>query len=233
MAASDNLITISEIVNGLMFKSKLPDGEEIRIKQLVLDGYRELNLTTLPYGRAQYLGDMNENYVLDMPVDLDSVKDIFVPANNSMWSLTRREDIPRILTESGDIPEGWGDGDNIRDDGIYYGSRGGVNTEGYYIEDYVNRRIIFRNIERSEVLLDYNTSGITKDGTTYIPASVKGALEAYVMMMLAFYEIKSPRLHALYEKEFNKQKGILRMKDFNYTEFIDGVYNTITASIKR
>lgn len=235
MPNSDTLITVQEVVDGIMFKSKLPKGESLRVKQLVLDGYMQLNLTTLKQGRAFTIYVIDSKYEIEMPSDLISVKDIFVPLDGQMWSLTRNRKIPILYNGRNPQPKEWLNGGLINTDyGVNYGAKGGRNTEGYYNLDYTNRRIIFRNtLDRSEVLLDYLSSGIVKDGITYIPEQAKLALEMFVLQQLSLYGILSANKYSMYEREFNKQKAILRLIDINFTEFSDTVYRTITSTFRR
>jgi hypothetical protein len=238
MAKTDALITFKELVDGIAFKAKMVSGGDyMRIKQIAIDGYRELNLVVLPECRIQSLETMNSNYIVDMPGDLISLKDVYIPYDNMIWSLTRNSLIPKItqiVNGSEIIPSDWGSGQDVyNNEGVYYASKGGNNDGGYYIEDYTNRRIIFRNVTRSEVLIDYVSSGIDKVDPTYIPISAKGALEMYVMMQLAIFGIINTNLYQLYENEYNKQKSILRFQHFNFTAFSDAVYSTITSGVRR
>lgn len=231
------LATIREVVDGILIKSELPESRSVQIKQIVIDGYRELNLIVRDEGRVQELFTMDSNYIIYMPDDLIKVNDIFVPRDNMIWSLTRRIDIPPITaTEFGAevIPEDWGAGGDIpHGKGIYYQTSGGRNYEGYYTIDMVKRRILFRNVSRSEVLLDYVTSGISRVDVTYIPMEAKAALEAYTMMELAAYNIIPIQTYELHKKRYDMQKSILRILDFNFTAFTDAVYQTMNASYRR
>ena len=92
---------------------------------------------------------------------------------------------------------------------------------------------MFRNVDRSQVLLDYNSSGISRTEVTYIPMSIKGALEAYVMKEMAAYGIIPQNTFELHDRRFKEQKSILRMIDFNFTAFSDGVYETLNGSYRR
>ena len=234
---SSALATIKEVTDGIIFKSDIPEGKAVTIKQFVLDGYRELNYVVTDNGRVVELFEMNENKIIEMPDDLIVLNDVFVPLENAIWSLTRRKEIPIVTeTELGAevYPEGWGDGQDIPDGfGVYFQTRGGRNNEGYYTVDEEKRRILFRNIDRSEVMLDYNTSGINRTNQTYVPMIAKPALEAYVMMECAAYNIIPVELHQLYKTRYENQKSILRTLDFNFTAFTDAVYETFNGSYRR
>jgi len=238
MAANTGaLATLREVSDGILFKAGLPEGRAVQINQFVIDGYKELNLIVLSEGRVQELFTMDENLIIILPDDFIKLNDVFVPKDNAIWSLTRRKEIP-VITETylgGEIiPDDWGAGKDIpHGEGIYFQTTGGRNTEGYYTIDETKRRLLFRNVDRSEVMLDYNTSGISRSDITYIPMMAKAALEAYVMMELAVYQIIPIQTYELHKRRYEEQKSILRMVDFNFTEFTDAVYETFNGSYRR
>lgn len=231
------LATIMEIADGILLKSKLPEGKSVQIKQMLIDGYRELNLVVSDEGRIRALFTMDENFIIDLPDDLLILNDVFVPYENGIWSLTQRTDIP-IITETlagaEVIPDDWGGGrDIIHGEGVYFQATGGRNYEGYYTVDEDKRRIHFRNVNRSEVMLDYNSSGINRTDVTFIPMTIKPALEAYVMMECAAYDIIPLREYELHKDRYERQKSILRLLDFNFTAFTDTVWKTMNGSYRR
>lgn len=231
------LATIREVVDGILLKSELPESRAVQITQIVIDGYRELNLVVRDEGRIVELFTMDSNYIIYMPDDLIKVNDIFVPRDNSIWSLTRRTDIPLVTTTllgAEVIPDDWGGGKDIsHGKGIFYETTGARNYEGYYTIDMVKRRILFRNVNRSEVMLDYVTSGLSRVDVTYIPMEAKPALEAYTMTELAAYGIIPFQTYDLHKRRYEDQKSILRLLDFNFTAFTDAVYKTMNATYRR
>ncbi len=234
---SNALATLKEVSDGILFKSNIPESKGVLVKQMVIDGYRELNLTVSSEGRIRQLFTMDDNYIIELPDDFLVMYDIYVPYDNAIWSLTRRKEIPIVTeTELGAevIPEEWGGGEDIpHGTGIYYQRTGGRNLEGYYTIDEEKRRIHFRNIDRSEVLLDYGTSGVNRTETTYIPMQIKPALEAYVMMEASAYDIIPIKYHELHKRRYETQKDILRILDFNFTAFTDTVWETMNGSYRR
>lgn len=234
---SSALATIKEVSDGILFKSGLPESKGAMIDQLTRDGYRELNLVVLEEGRRMELVSMDSNLIVYFPDDLIKVNDVFVPMDGQVWSLTRNTKIPKItVTQNGAevVPDGWGDAGNIPSgEGVFFETGGGRNTEGYYDVDQSKRRIIFRNVNRSEVLLDYNSTGISKTYETYVPVEAKLALESFVMRELASFGVIPVNQFSLFEKRFSDEKAKLRMLDFNFTAFSDAVYETIVSSVYR
>lgn len=234
---SSALATIKEISDGILLKTGLPEHKAVQVDQLTRDGYRELNLYVLDEGRVIDLFTMDSNYIIPFPDDCIKINDIYVPRNGEVWSLTRRTSIPKITAiENGSevIPEDWGGGEDIsHGDGAYYQTSGGRNDMGYYEIDEAKRRILFRNIDRSEVMLDYNTSGINNTSTTYVPVEAKMALESFVLMQLASFGAIAVNTFSLHERNWEKQLSKLRMLDFNFTNFTDATYETFNSSVQR
>lgn len=237
MANSSALATVKEIVDGIIFKAELPEGRGAVVDQIVRDGYRKLNTKVLDEGRVIGLFTMDSNLIIPFPSDCIKINDIFVPRNNEVWSLTRRTSIPKITTiESGAtvIPDDWGAGADIpHGEGTYFETSGGRNDRGYFEIDEPNRRILFRNVDRSEVMLDYNSSGIDNTNETYIPIHAKEALENYVLRELSAFGIISGKMYSIYDSRYEKELAELRMIDFNWTHFTDAVYETFNSSIYR
>jgi len=234
---SSALATIKEISDGILFKSGIPEAKGALIDQLTRDGYRELNLNVLPDGRVINLFTMDTNLIIPFPDDLIEIKDIYVPRDNQIWSLTRRTLIPKItVLENGSeiIPEDWGGGDDIPDGyGTYFETKGGRNDLGYYEVDDARRRILFRNMSRSEVMLDYVSTGINKTEETYVPIDAKAALESYVMRELSAFEVIAVNRYTLHNKRYQEELAKLRMIQFNFTAFTDATYETICSSVQR
>lgn len=235
---TDALITIDDIVEGMLLKGEHPESYEVKMKQMAIDGYRELNLVTLPQGRAVEKFTMDSNDIIYMPNDMILVNRVAVPYEGRMWSLTLERDmIPTTSTLNGAEvldSDTWGEGDDIVQRGVYYATRGGDNAEGYYYPDYVKRRILFRNVSRSEVLVDYMNSGIDLKETTYVPIFAKAAIEAYVRLYQEYNKTQPIPVNVqIFRDEYERQKAICRGIKFNMTDFLDAIYRTYTPGIYR
>jgi hypothetical protein len=234
---TDAITTIDNIVEGMFLKSDLPEGYEAKMKQIAIEGYREMNIVALSQGRATEKFTMDSNYIVYMPDDMMLVNRVAVPYNGEMWFLTLERDMVPTTSESGGqeiLDPDWGEGEDIIKRGVFYAARGGVNTEGYYFPDYVKRRILFRNVNRSEVLISYMHSGIDKTETTYIPTFAKPGIEAYVRLYLEYNKtVPNANIITIYRDEYERQKTICRGIKFNLTDWMDAVYRTFSASIYR
>lgn len=231
------LITFDQLVQGMMLKGVHPESDYTRMIQIAIDGYRELNLTVLPDGRSIEKFTMDSNNIIYMPDDMILVNRVCIPSDGVMWPLTNNEEIVPTTSFVGGaetLDSNDGEGVNISSTGVFYSTKGRVNIEGYFRPDYRKRRIIFRNVSRSEVLIDYTTSGISLTEVSYIPIYAKTALEAYIRLHLEYNNaIPNPNNIAIFQDLFNSQKAICRGIKFSLTDFLDTVYKTFSPTVYR
>lgn len=237
MTYTDAIVTIRSIVEGIFLTSELPEGYDIKMTQLAINGYRELNLVVLPEGRTIDKFTMDSNEIIYLTDDVIHINAVYVPLEGQLWPLTMLESIVPTTSESGGseiLDPDWGEGVDITERRAYYAARGGDNVYGYYYPDYQRRRIIFRDVSRSEVLLDYMTSGISLTEETYVPVFAKAAIEAYVRLYLEYNKTTpNPNTIAIFRDEYERQKAICRGIKFNWVDFLDSIFRTYTASIQR
>ena len=237
MTYTDSIVTLRSIVEGMFLLSELPEGYDMKMTQLAINGYRELNLVVLPDGRTIDKFTMDSNEIIYLSDDVTHVNAIYVPIEGQLWPLTKLDTIVPTTSESMGsevLDSDWGEGVRITERRTYYAARGGDNVYGYFYPDYQRRRIIFRNVSRSEVLMDYMTSGISLTEETYVPTYAKSALEAYIRLYLEYNKsAPNPNSIAIHRDEFERQKAICRGIKFNIVDFLDGIYRTYTASVQR
>lgn len=231
------LFTIDQIVKEILLLSGLKEKEYIRIKQLVIKGYKELNLTTIPNGVKLEKFTMDSNYIIYLNDDIVNVDNVYVPIDGKLWSLSKSKVmVPTVsfsTIEYRDSNDGEGV-DTVANEGSLYSAVGGNNTEGYWYLDLINRRILFTNINRSEVLVQYTTSGIDNVYETYIPSYAIDAIEHYVLWKLSLYASnKDSYSREEHKREYDRQKSICRGIQFNFDEFKDTVYGTFFTSFRR
>ncbi len=231
------LITINEIVEGIQMMTEIPEEHGFRIEQLVIDAIKELNLVALDEGRAVEKKTMDSNYLLSMPSDLIRLNGACIPVNGELWPLTvERQMVPTTSLTDGAVTldDDYGEGVDIVKVGTGYSARGGVNLHGYVFPDYAQRRLVFRNVNRSEVLLDYMTTGVDLTDTTYVPTQAKTAIGFYVKLQMELNKTKPiPNNVTMFEDQYSKQKDILRGIKFNRNEFMDAMYRTMIPTIGR
>lgn len=231
------LITLDQIVEEILLLSELPQKYYVRIKQLAIKGYKEMNLTTIPEGVRIEKFTMDSNYIIYLNDDIIQVNNVYVPIDGKLWSLTKSTDmVPTVSFSVSEFRDPLdGEGVNIvEQEGLIYSATGGNNNEGYWYYDYANRRILFTNVNRSEVLVHYTTSGVSLDESTFIPSYAVDAIEHFVLWKLSlFTSSRDVQTRDEHKREYERQKTICRGIQFNFDEFKDTVYSTFFTSFRR
>lgn len=191
------------------------------LEQICIEGYTDLNLWHLDNIEVVYLR-MSDAKTVDLPPDYVDYLKIGVPMAGKLRVLTNHEKIlfPR---EFGDgEPVGNADDDGGTQDALYftnhfrngqfvaglYGLPGGIDQAWYRI-DREERQIVFSgSIPRSEVVLEYISSGVGLSTSTVIPREAVPALRAYLLWQLIENDSKvsateKERKKAQYEEQLH------------------------------
>jgi hypothetical protein len=233
-----SLKTIDKVTEEILFLTGIDEKKYARVKQFVIKGYQELNLTTIPEGVRIEKFTMDANYIVYLTDEIVQVNAVYYPIDGKLWSLTKTDKIvPTVSLLNGSEYRDSTDGEGVDitlQDGSLLASTGGNNTEGYWYYDYYNRRILFTNVDRSEVLIHYTTSGISLDDETYIPSYCVDAIHHYVLWKMSMYERdRDAQLREENLREFNRQKSICRSIQFNLDEFLDVIYSNYFLGFRR
>ncbi len=218
------------------------------IAQLVIEGFTSLNMFHLPNIEVEYLY-MTSNKRVSVPLDFVDWIKVGVPINGKLRVLTKDDKIllPREFSDGADV--GNADAVNVNQNvfftdhfnggqyvGGLYGMRGGVNT-AYYRYDEESRQFVFTgNIPRSEVVLEYISSGVSLSGSTVIPRIAHMPLVTYV----DWWEAENDRRVSLGEKERKKRnhfEEVEAARSFVSTptieEYKDSLYRSMKQTAKR
>lgn len=199
------------------------------LMQLCIEGYTELNLWHLDNLEVVYL-TMTSAKVVSLPSDFIDWTKIGVPINGKLRVLTRHDKIllPRLL-DDGVTPIGNTDSNTTTDAaslvyfsdhfrggqfvGGLYGMSGGVD-DAYYRFDRETRTIAFSGtVPRSEIVLEYISSGVKTSGSTLIPREAVPALRSYIL----WYAVENDRSVPFNEKERKKkqhEEALSELRDF-------------------
>lgn len=184
--------------------------------QLAIEGFTELSLWHLDSVEVVYL-TMNEAKVVNLPADFIDYTKIGIPINGKLRVLTRHDKIllPRTFIDG--TPVGNSDADDTLDAaslvyfsdhfrggqyvGGLYGMPGGVD-DAYYRIDRERRTIAFSgSVPRSEIVLEYISSGVNTTGSTLIPREAVPALRTYIL----WQSVENDKITAYNEKERRKR----------------------------
>ena len=212
------LVTIRYIVMSIL--NRMEDYTMKRYKRLVqiaIEGFSELSLWHLNTLEVVYLR-MDVAKAVDLPDDYVDFLKVGVPINGKLRVLTQHNQIllPRTFDPDG-APVGNTDADDTVDAasliffsdhfrggqyvGGLFGMPGGVD-DAYFRIDRENRKIVFSgSVPRSEIVLEYISTGVKTEEGSLIPREAVPSLRTYVQWQIAEND---PRVSAN-EKERKKR----------------------------
>lgn len=256
MGKTSGVVTLNYVVANL--KNRLKSygmTDHLYLLQLVIDAYTKLNLITLDHVETVYL-DMDERNVVVLPDDyLDYVK-IGVSLCGRIWTLTLNENIVTPKGEACGLPidkVAAGCCDRFPNEfplpafgyvwapfywnGTYYPELyswgGGFNT-GYYKIDRQERLLIITGVPRTQIVMEYKSTGIKPGGGTLIPRQAVDCLVYYVMWQQTEFGLiagNPQRWKDLYEEE----DTLLMNLEYSHTadEYLDAFYSSWRQGPKR
>ena len=244
------LITINYVVMSIL--NRLRDYSQRNysfIQQLVIEGYTELSLWHLNNIEVVYLR-MSDAKTVDLPDDFVDYVKIGIPEQGRIKVLTRDNSIlfPRKFEDGADV--GNTDDPDAPVGAVYfvdhfrggqfvgglYGLPGGID-QAYYRIDKERKQIIFSgSVTRSEIVLEYISSGVNLQGTTVIPREAVPALRQYVLWQMIENDPKAPA-NEKERKKYQFEEQVEALRSFQNTitadEYKRMVYRSSKQTIKR
>jgi hypothetical protein len=236
----------------------------LRLTQIAIEGFsEELSLYHIAAGAEVVYLHMSTAKTVQLPADYIDYLKIGVPVNGKLRVLTKHDNLllPRtyygsmvggvFIPDTGD-PVGNADSATIGDKTGYiffsdhfrngafvgglYGLPGGID-DAYYRIDLETRQILFSgSTPRSEIVLEYISTGMKADGSSFIPREVVPALRTYVL----WQKDENDNRIAYNAKQRLKQEheeAIAALVDLKTIppayEYLRMLYGTYRQSIKR
>jgi len=252
---TEGLVTVRHIVMSVL--NRLNDytlKQYKRLTQIALEGFSELNLWHIGAGMEVVYLHMSAAKTVNLPSDYVNYIKIGIPINGKLRVLTNHDQIllPRVFDDTGEavgntdndtvtesvsnaifFAEHWKNGAFI---GGLYGLPGALD-QAFYRVDMERRQIIFSGeVDRSEVVLEYISSGLKTDGSSMIPREVIPTLRNYILWQMVendsriAYNEKERR-----KREYNESLESLRSftNAFTKDEYLRMCYSTYRQSPKR
>jgi hypothetical protein len=237
----------------------------LRLMQICIEGITEMNLFHTKEAIEVVYLHMSTAKTCQLPVDYIDYLRIGFPENGKLRVITKHDKLllPRtyygsiinnvFVADSGDAVGNADDGNELGTSisGLYcfpphyhngsyvsalYGLPGGID-QAYYRIDVEQRQIIFSgSTPRSEIVLEYISSGQKSDGSSLIPREVVPALRTYILWQKDEYD---PRVaynaKARLKQEHEEAVAALRSLTNSFTadEYLAMVRQSIHQSIKR
>ena len=233
-----------------------------RLVQIAIEGFTELSLWHLNSVEVVYL-HMSTAKTVQLPSDYVDYNKIGIPINGQLRVITRKDCIllPRVFDDGTPVgntdsatsdssmagaiffDDHWRGGQFV---GGLFGLPGGIDS-AYYRIDRENRQIVFSgDVPRSEIVLEYVSSGVKESGGTMIPREAVPALRTYVewsmiaMDMTGFMTGRAQQKATMGEIQRRKQEheeavAMLRsfQNSFNADEYKRAVFGTYMQAPKR
>lgn len=242
MSHTPALITIEEVAASYAnSKGEYGKHNVYRYLQILLEGYSELNIFDTIAKINWFAGRVNDQGVIDWPVDMIDYVRIGTPIDGTIYTLTRNDSINMpIGMECGEVTGL----DNPSQYPAYtpaywnwtttdYSTTGGKNF-AYYRADKANRRFVFMgDCTSRDIVIEYVSTGVNLSGKTWIPREYLQLLKLYLNWQLKFYSDDRNVEYAAREFAIEQSK----MKKFQWAfrpdEFLDMVRSTFTRAMKR
>lgn len=196
MASLNAFTTINDIISEYMIQSGVKPQEYIKIYKTAIGVIRDINVFDYPVEEKTVKLEINQNLMANLPEDFVLMKTIGIPVNGKIYLFTKDEGIITTTTESNGeevLDANYGEGVDINPE--YYpdiNAMGGTNLAGYFKFDYANRRIVFRNVRRTEVLLEYRSTGVSLTGETFVPTVLSGLIKSMITYERVRYDSSVP-----------------------------------------
>ncbi len=229
MADIAGTITLGDLVQRTMVKASLEDDDYLRIYQIAVDAYSDIN-------RHHYnnsvtikttLGTLNE---IDYPSDYESLISIGIAIDGRLWTFTKSKTIIVPIDDNDDDVE-----DPIP--AVYYGTygtRGGIN-EYYYIDEPRESRIYVNGVPTTDIYLTYQTRGIESEDTL-IPVYAYPLLESQILMELALYNDNEYTQAQITRRELKYAAELIKFRNYQLPtlgELADKFLEMYSQSYKR
>jgi hypothetical protein len=214
MSHTSAILTINDIVDRYLLKFRKTTDDAVIYTEHAANCWRDFRY----YHSNEYVTakvTINANSWIEFPSDMAGFLGLYMYFNGRLWSFTEQPDIVNTTTFTG-LVEGRDDdlqeGQPINHATSYgYGARGGVNAYNYMI-DWAQRRIYVEGISSDTAILKYVSSGITVNGTTYVPDLLTPVIDNYLLYVETFWLKDLVKERESRKREYDKE--VLKARNF-------------------
>jgi len=251
------LVTIRYVIMSVL--NRLNDYSLVQYKRLVqiaIEGFSEdLAMYHLDVGSEVVYLHMSAAKTVQLPSDFVDYIKIGYPYNGQLRVISHNDNIlfPRTFDDTGELIGNYYGAaigsdlvssiiffsDHYRN-GVFvgglYGLPGGID-DCYFRVDRENRQLVFSGSSpRSEIVMEYISTGLKTDGSSMIPRECVAALRAYVLWQR---DENDPRISnnakERLKREYDQQIEALRSfsNSFTASEYLQMFYSTTHQAPKR
>ena len=224
-----SLIEAKGIVLEALEIAQLPQNDYTRMWKFLVNEYRDLNLFHI--NNVKFVKtEMDNQHIIYYPDDLIKLIAVYIPYNGEVVKLSKKNLVPTTSLQAGETIRDVEDGEG---EAVLVDQVGKVakphNVFGYYYDYKRERYIVFLTESKTEVILAYQTNGLTANDTL-IPLEYKNALLYGMLYKDALFrkntQWRTSELKALHDEEKRK----LSIVEFDYETFADAWMNPNTVT---
>jgi len=176
MGDTSKTVLLKNVVVETLVLSHNPKSKYHVFFQMGTNAVRELNLFHIRNSK-RLLVDMDANNTISYPDDYLGLISLGIPVNGRLHVFSEDNSLLAIATT--DPVCSWEDSIDEKDT-VGFGTRGGKN-QYYFRCDNENQRFVFNGTERTEVILEYVSSGLSATEATSIPLITKSSVISYIL----------------------------------------------------
>lgn len=249
------LISLRQIVMSMKSRSKELDMIDYEmLMQLAIEGYTYLNLYHTSTYEVIYIPLDGKN-VIDLPSDFIDYTKVAINLCGRYYTLTLNNNLippkgelcgePIAHVAAGchnqpgaSLPNyGYGFIPHYRGDTFiptFFAMGGGFSGAGQYRIDKTNRQMILVGVPRTEIVLEYKSSGVKKNGKTLVPVQCREALIDWMRWQLAEYNHINANPERM-KQNYYESEALMKALDYSrtYEEYMDIMYQSWNQGIKR
>lgn len=224
------------------------------LMQLAIEGYTYLNIYATSSYNVVYL-KLDDKNVIDLPPDFIDYTKIAINLCGRFYTLSLNDNlippkgmscgIPLDKVAQGCCERGVF---SYPDNGYYfvphykgdtsintfYAMGGGWSQAGQYRIDRNERQLIITGVPKTEIVMEYKSSGVNVGEKTFVPIQCREAVVAWIRWQLALEGHNNIHPDRAYEI-FLQEESIMKALDFSrtYSEYMDVFYRTWKQGPKR
>ncbi len=259
MASNNNtpgVLSLRQIVMSYKARKRSPSMNDYEyLMQLAIEAFTYINIFQVEHTDVAYLQLDHKNCV-DLPSDFIDYTKVAIDLCGRYYTLTLNNDIipPRPdlkcglpieeiaagCCENGTHPipsDGYYFVPHYRNDTLiptFFAAGGGWSMAGQYKIDRERRQLIVTGVPKSEIVLEYRSSGVKIGEKTFVPSQYRECIIAF----LAWKEIEYGHAEGnlgYAERRYKQEETLVKTLDYarTYEEYLDMMYQSWQQGIKR
>lgn len=226
------LVSIDSVVHNVL--NDLGDYDKVyflRYKQWAIRGMKKLGLHVLNIRETDYF-TVDSNNLVNLPDDFIDYIRVGVVLDGRIWTLTQNENIPLTREWEGGQPVQYTDiqdTEPLPEIGTWLAAPPKVYNLAFFRYDKEYNRMVFSGDMAGEsVLIEYISTGVSKNGVTYVPVQAEEAVIAWVHYQRVLNDPKST-IGERQLREYIWKGTVADLSDFEFSLSYDDILDILSA----